>query len=439
MKKKIRLSQCMIVKNEEANIEKALSWGKEIAYEQIVVDTGSTDRTVELAKAMGAKVYFFEWIDDFAAAKNFAISKAGGNWIAFLDADETFAEGDGQKLLSILEKNESSKNPADVIWATRWEVMDDGIRGGLSIPRIFRNDPKLRYHRRIHEYPAWSEEGRTLKFLDATESLSILHTGYQKKEMQKKEMRNQKLILKELEENPNDSEMWGYLGDEYYGADKYEEAVGAYEKAIDLMPKRCASFNQRSAFTFTKLMSLFLNEKNDPDAVERVYQIAVDSMPKEPDFELFYGISLEKQGRFAECREHLELALKKLEQNPISGSIATQGNLQRIYHIIAWCSLKLGDSNKAVEYCVQLLKADPTDRESLKLLLIAFRGTGFAPVVTPEQTVNFLTKLCDLTNLHMRCILFLAAKAAPYPELVNYMEQTMFTPEEKEEMEKVGI
>ena len=87
----------MIVKNEETNIERALSWGKDIVYEQIVVDTGSTDRTVELARAMGAKVYDFEWIDDFAAAKNYAISKASGEWIAFLDADEYFPSGRSRK------------------------------------------------------------------------------------------------------------------------------------------------------------------------------------------------------------------------------------------------------------------------------------------------------------------------------------------------------
>ena len=77
----IRISQCMIVKNEEKNIERALTWGKGIVSEQIVVDTGSTDRTVEIAERMGAKVYHFKWIDDFSAAKNFAISKAKGNWI----------------------------------------------------------------------------------------------------------------------------------------------------------------------------------------------------------------------------------------------------------------------------------------------------------------------------------------------------------------------
>ena len=99
-----RLSQCMIVKNEETNIRRALSWAAGIAEEQIVVDTGSTDRTVEIAREMGAKVYSFSWTDDFSAAKNFAISKASGQWIAFLDADEYLSEEDAQKLPGLLKQ-----------------------------------------------------------------------------------------------------------------------------------------------------------------------------------------------------------------------------------------------------------------------------------------------------------------------------------------------
>lgn len=76
--KKIKpgISQCIIVKNEEDNIERALSWGKKILSEQIVIDTGSTDKTIEIARKMGARVYEFPWIDDFSAVKNYAISKA---------------------------------------------------------------------------------------------------------------------------------------------------------------------------------------------------------------------------------------------------------------------------------------------------------------------------------------------------------------------------
>ena len=90
----MKISQAMIVKNEEKNIVQALSWGKGVVSEQIVVDTGSTDRTVEIAKSMGAKVYFFPWEDDFSKARNFAISKCKYPWIAMLDADEYFPEED---------------------------------------------------------------------------------------------------------------------------------------------------------------------------------------------------------------------------------------------------------------------------------------------------------------------------------------------------------
>lgn len=76
MAKHIRLSQCMIVKNEEKRIRQALSWGKGIVHEQIVVDTGSTDDTVRLARELGAKVASFTWCDDFSAAKNYALSLA---------------------------------------------------------------------------------------------------------------------------------------------------------------------------------------------------------------------------------------------------------------------------------------------------------------------------------------------------------------------------
>ena len=128
MERKIRLSQCMIVKNEEKNIRRALSWGKDILWEQIVVDTGSTDRTAALAKEMGAKVFYFSWIDDFAAAKNFAIDQASGDWIAFLDADEYFSPEDVKKLLPILEELDREGFYAA---SARW-VQVDGSEEELS-------------------------------------------------------------------------------------------------------------------------------------------------------------------------------------------------------------------------------------------------------------------------------------------------------------------
>ncbi len=172
----MKISQCMIVKNEEKNIEKALSWGKGIVSEQIVVDTGSTDRTVELAEKLGATVYHFPWIDDFAAAKNFAIDKAAGEWIAFLDADEYFTQEDAAKLLDCIESIQGSEYEGIL---TGWVHLDQEgkVMAVQSQIRVFRNLPELRYHRRIHEYLRVSGT-RSVRMADMADQLSVYHTGY---------------------------------------------------------------------------------------------------------------------------------------------------------------------------------------------------------------------------------------------------------------------
>ena len=104
--KSLKVSQCMIVKNEEKNIRQALSWGKEMMWEQIVVDTGSSDRTAAIAEELGAKVFTYEWTDNFAAAKNYAISQAQGDWIALLDADEYITKEDVRKIQKVLPELE---------------------------------------------------------------------------------------------------------------------------------------------------------------------------------------------------------------------------------------------------------------------------------------------------------------------------------------------
>lgn len=465
-KKSVHLSQCMIVKNEEANIEKALSWGKEIACEQIVVDTGSTDRTVELAKAMGAKVFSFEWIDDFAAAKNFAISKASGDWVAFLDADEVFVQGDEKKLVQLLselenreaidrqnngkDKNIKSKNitsnmQTDAVWVSILDLNDEGeVTGSLTAPRIFRNCSGLGYFGRIHEYLKWSD-GRPLKTFDASEQIFVLHTGYQEAVKKKKQAsgRNERLIRLELQERPNDYHMMGYLGDDYFSREQKEDAVEWYQKAIDAMPKRLDSHDQRSAVTFSNLMKLLGMERENEGRLQEIYQTAVSHLPEEPDFDYIYGICLMGWKQFAQAKSYFEQAFQKLKRLEQSGShsraLMLNGNLLDAFTDLAWCCVQTSDANRAVELCVQVLRAKPLDAKALKVLLKAFRGEGFLPVVTPEQTIGFLGKICDLSSLRGRYLVLYAAKEAPYPELVSYMEDKMFSQEEKEGLEKAGL
>src|SRR3989338_7182709 len=96
------ISLCMMAKNEEKLLEQCLNSVKSIADEIIIVDTGSTDRTKEIAKKFNAKIYDFRWVDDFSAARNESLKHATKNWIMVLDADESIAEEDLHELQKLI-------------------------------------------------------------------------------------------------------------------------------------------------------------------------------------------------------------------------------------------------------------------------------------------------------------------------------------------------
>src|SRR5437773_6000316 len=101
-----RISLCMIVRDEEQFILECIESARDAVDESIVVDTGSTDRTIELAERAGASVYPFVWCDDFAAARNASIEKASGDWVLWLDADERLARGGAEVLREAVEKKD---------------------------------------------------------------------------------------------------------------------------------------------------------------------------------------------------------------------------------------------------------------------------------------------------------------------------------------------
>jgi len=159
------LSLCMIVKNEEATIERCLASVAPIADELVVVDTGSRDRTKEKALACGATVYDFAWCDDFAAARNFALDKARSDWILVLDADEVLGTRDHAKVRQLLNVRDSFAyrlfqrsylaNPTVMGWKPN--TFDDpegkGYGGFFDSPliRLFRNHCGFQFEGRVHE------------------------------------------------------------------------------------------------------------------------------------------------------------------------------------------------------------------------------------------------------------------------------------------------
>jgi O-antigen biosynthesis protein len=165
--KKITLSLCMIVKNEEKFLVNCLKSIRDIVDEMIVVDTGSTDRTKDIATAFGAQVFDFPWTGDFSTARNYSLEQANCDWILILDADEVISNLDHKRLLKIIDKGKQKSVAFDIV--TRNYLGKSGAAGWMendgSYPqeekgigwyasnkvRLFRNNGLVRFENPIHE------------------------------------------------------------------------------------------------------------------------------------------------------------------------------------------------------------------------------------------------------------------------------------------------
>lgn len=422
MKRRVRLSQCMIVKNEEKNIRRALSWAKDIAFEQIVVDTGSTDRTVEIAEEMGAKVYHFQWIDDFSAAKNYAIDQASGNWIAFLDADEYFTEEDAHKLMSILEQAMSVQNVSDIPHVVRcsWIHLDDaGIPFAVSgQDRIFRHLPQLRYHGRIHEQIA-PKSGK-LKCLDAQNALSILHTGYTREAAKdtNKAQRNIELLEREVNENPENYIYWSYLGDSYLAAQKRIEAKESYLHALSGFPTENISW-ERYINAAKSLLKIYSETPELADSMEEILNVAEKAgYPEAENPDIYYFLSL--------CRLHskdlsgaykdMKNALERVDTYKKSDTVYISGNLKTAYTQMAAICQKLDRPQEVVRYGVLALRIErflDTVLVEILSLLQAERGES----ENSQGTWGLLSKIYQMDNPKDQLFLYKCAKAVGFTSL----------------------
>ena len=405
-KDKIRLSQCMIVKNEEKNMEKALSWGKGIVYEQIVVDTGSTDRTVELAKNMGAKVFHFTWNDDFSAAKNYAISKARGNWIAFLDADEWFEEEDAKKLIPILKQLQTIK-AIDFVRMKLVHVTGEGaVVGSTCQDRIFRNDPKLRYRYRIHE-ELHHKDKASMGCCDLQDSMTILHSGYGGKDISpQKGERNARLLEQDLEENPKDGMRWNYLGDAYESAGKQQEALDCYRKVLK-EPDMESTHQVTQLHAGLQILCLRIDEPVLQTREE--FQFIKDTLQElgldeHPDLDFYMGCWNLKAGKIQEAAALFERALQKLPNYHGEDLVRLSANMELPNRAIATAALMEGNPEKAVQFAVAALKLNKYGADSIQILLRAFL-TEYKEGMPAEPYWQFLCKIYEVQ--HLKDLLFL--------------------------------
>lgn len=289
------LSVCLIVKNETAVIGRCLNCASKFADEIVVVDTGSTDDTVAEAKKFTDKVFFFEWCDDFSAARNYAFEKASGDLLMWLDADDYITDENCEKIIS-LKSRFKNYDMAFLPYAAAFE----GDTPTFVYPRerIFRREGNYRFTGAVHE--AVIPRGR-ITYSDAV----ICH----KKVKENEPMRNLRILQKQIASgivlDPRQKFYYGrellfngmyreaaavledFLSGEGWSVNKAEACLNLYTAYSELGDTEKALSSLLSGFTVAKpsaqsccILGGYFLEKADYGAAEFWYKTAL-SLPAE--------------------------------------------------------------------------------------------------------------------------------------------------------------
>jgi tetratricopeptide (TPR) repeat protein len=232
-----RVSAALIVRNESEFIEDCLRSLVGNVDEIVVVDTGSCDDTIEIARQFPIELYHFRWCDDFSAARNHAIEQATGDWILYIDADERLDIPDRDAFIR------SISDSGKVAWQLRLHPRIGWT--AYSELRLFRNDPRIRFHGVIHEriHPGVKAVADADKLEIGACDVKLHHVGYEA-DQRPKNPRNIPLLHDYLSREPARLYCWWHLGECLRLAGDEDAAIEAWGRGIatlrTLGPSRCS-------------------------------------------------------------------------------------------------------------------------------------------------------------------------------------------------------
>ncbi len=293
------ISLCMIVRNEERVIAECLRSARGAFSQMIVVDTGSSDRTPELARELGADVREHAWEDSFSAARNHSLSYAKGKWVFWMDADDTLPLATCEAL-----QKAAIEAPDDITgFIVPVQFVEEGPGAGTRVDhlKLFRNLPGLRFEGRIHEQilPSLRERPGRIARLDAV----VLHSGYDTSAegQAKKRERDEKLLKLDLEERPDHPFVLFNLGMTAHYTGRHEEAVSRLRESIEHSDP--LDSHVRKAYA---LIGRSLALSGRPEDALSAYEEGLAAVGDDPELRFNAAMALSELGRFAEAKAQYE-------------------------------------------------------------------------------------------------------------------------------------
>ena len=232
-RKHIRLSLCMIVRDNEDTIEACLDSIYPCVDEIIIIDTGSKDRTIEICRRFGARIFEFPWCDDFSAARNVSLQHARGEWIFWMDSDDIITEEQGRKLRA-LAYGPHQDDLFGYVMQVHCKSSEPGQMTVVDHVKLFRNRAELRFEHRIHEQilPSIRRAGGNVAFTD----IFVVHSGSDPTPTIReiKLERDFRILAKELVDRPDHPFVLFNLGMTHDDAGNYENAIEFLQRCIDV-------------------------------------------------------------------------------------------------------------------------------------------------------------------------------------------------------------
>ncbi len=336
----ISYSICIITKNECSILEECLRRLKKLGQEIVVLDTGSTDDTCEMVLKYTDKLYHFEWCHDFSAARNECIKHASHDYILTVDSDEYLTEWDemtNQKLIAT--------NPDGIgrIYRTDTYTQQGETRTVREGMGRFFSKKLYHYEGSIHEQIVPNDHNATASYYALNAEFDHMAYAGDIETRAKRSKRNIDLLLKELEQNPDDTYFMFQLGQAYFMMEDYENAVQAYIRALgyDLDPR--LEYVQSMVESYGYAL-LYTKRYQEALGLEGVY----DAFAVNADFSFLMGLIYMNNALFGEAiHEFKKATTHKIAKVTGTNSYRANYNIGVIYE----CTGKKEEALKYYKLC----------------------------------------------------------------------------------------